>query len=150
MKLLRMLTIWDQAAKGFDSNQLKNGKGVSTVRERKGVYGDLITVITEQLTIDDVNTRFVEIKRMGNLRCRSLKLFFHGKIPGELLSEKGLKQKGPIWALPHNRINMCAVPYGKDEWCFLIEKRTGHGVPLYATSFIPYVEHQLQLEVDVS
>ncbi|WP_231734936.1 hypothetical protein [Bacillus sp. FJAT-29937] len=145
-----MLTIWDQAAKSFDITLLKTGKGVSTARESRGGFGNIITVITQHLSIDDVQTRFVEIKRAGNLRCRSLKLFFDGKIPESVLLEKGLKQKGPTFQLPHEGIYMCAVPFGPNEWCFMIEKRTGHGVPLRALSFIPLMDHQLQLEVDVS
>ncbi|MED3554099.1 hypothetical protein [Cytobacillus praedii] len=150
MQLLRMLTIWDQAAKDFDINLLITGKGVSTVRETHGGFGNIITVNTHNLSIDEVNTRFVEIKRAGNLRCRSLKLFFVGKIPNDILMEKGLKQKGPTFMLPHDGINICAVPFGSHEWCFMIEKRTGHGVPLRALSFIPFMDHQLKLEVDIS
>lgn len=150
MELLRMISIWDSAAKNMDCTILISGRGVSTVRETNGVYGNIITVNTKKISIDDVATRFVEIKRAGNLRCRSLKLFFNGKIPGHLLVDKGLLQKGSTFSLPHKDINICAVPFGPEEWCFMIEKRNGHGVPLKALNFIPYMEHQLKLEVDVS
>ncbi|EWG09350.1 hypothetical protein [Cytobacillus firmus] len=149
MDLLRMMTVWDSAASDLDTNSVVTGKGVSSVRVSEGAFGRIITVLTTQLTLDEVSSQFVQIKRAGCIRCRSLKLFFNGKIPEKLLLEKGLHKKGPLWKLPHNEISILAVPFGANEWCFMIEKRTGHGVPTHALSYLPYYDYQLQLEVEI-
>ncbi len=142
-----MTTIWDTPKLDFESTCLKEGIGVSTVRVCLGKFGQIITVTTEQLALDEVITRFIEIKRAGNLRCRSLKLFFYGKIPTEIMREKGLLNKGVLWKLPHTGISIFAVPFGPKEWCFMIEKRNGQGVQTHLLSFLPYMEHQLKWEV---
>lgn len=143
-----MMTVWKSAAKEIDTEIITTIAGNPSIRERKGVYGDLITIIFENLTIDTVQTKFIQIKRTGLLQqCRSLKLFFKGQVPD--LSHRNMKQKGPIWYLEEESVSICAVPFGPNEWCFMIEKRSGHGIPVHALSFIPLMEHQLKLEVDV-
>lgn len=145
MELLRLLTIWDIGEKEVDLKRITNGKGTSTIRLHTGVYGTILTVITESLQLHDVATRFSELKRAtNNSRCRSLKVFISGSIPD--LSDKGMIQNGPTWYSPHKEIAIGAVPYGKYEWCFLIEKRSGRGVPIQALQYIPLADYQLRME----
>ena len=125
--------------------RITNGKGTSTIRLHSGVYGTILTVITESLQLHDVATRFSELKRAtNNCRCRSLKVFISGTIPD--LTDKGLIQNGLTWYSPHMEIAIGAVPYGKYEWCFLIEKRSGSGVPFQALQYIPLADYQLCIE----
>jgi hypothetical protein len=146
-----MMTVWDSATSQLDANRFKQIEGVSSVRVSQDGYGRILTILAEPLTLDDVTTRFVQLKQAGNLRCRSLKLFFSGKMEESILLDKGLTKKGPLWMLPHNGISILAVPFGPSEWCFMIEKRTGHGVPIHALSFLPHHEHQMKWkEVEVS
>jgi len=146
MELNRMLTIWDVGTRTVDVETVLKGVGKSSIRLREGVYGTLLTVVTERLQLHEVPIRFNELKRATqNSMCRSLKVFLAGSVPD--LSEKGLVQDGSTWYLPHKDIGIGAVPYGKDEWCFLIEKRKGSGVTDRALQYLPQLEYQLKLEV---
>lgn len=145
MEMLRLITIWDIGEKKLDMEAIKKGKGSSTLRLHAGVYGSILTVITEGVYLHNVPTRFSELKRAtDNCRCRSLKVFLSGSVPD--LSEKGMLQQGTTWYKPHKSIAIGAVPYGKDEWCFLIEKRSGNGVPFHALQSIPLIDYQLRME----
>lgn len=137
--IVKMMSVWDSDHIPILEDLKDNFRVVS------GVYGNLTTVLSE-LPLDGIKTKYTQIKRRG-LRCRSVKLFFDGdSIPD--LSEKGLKKYGVTWRLEHpKKINIAAVPYGKSQWCFMIEKRTGQGVPLHALDFVPKLDHQLEWRV---
>jgi hypothetical protein len=137
MSFLRMFSVWECAAKSSHNFEHLEDQ----VRVVDSNFSNIYMVHSNHIRLDDVKSKYTALKRMG-LRCRSIKFFFNGAIPD--LTEKGLIHKGITWHYPHDQIGIGAVPYGENEWCFMIEKRNGAGVPLHALNFVPRIEHQIE------
>ncbi|MEX3625041.1 hypothetical protein [Viridibacillus arvi] len=89
-----------------------------------------------------VKTNYSLFKRKG-LICHSIKLFFSGTLPD--LSSSDFVREHEWYVFPHSEIAIFALPYGKDEWCFQIEKRNGFGVPIHALDVLPFNPQSEQL-----
>ncbi len=96
-------------------------------------------------SFDGIKPLYAQFHMLG-LICRSIKLFTRGKLPK--LEDCGFTHNGIFYVFAKSDIPIQAVPYGPDEWCMLIERRTGNGVPLRMLSSIPYfqaIPQQLEL-----
>ncbi|MCM3358070.1 hypothetical protein [Psychrobacillus sp. MER TA 171] len=48
---------------------------------------------------------------------------------------------------PHDDIDIAAVPYEKNERCYMIEKRNGHGAPLQVFDVLPLFPSPTQISL---
>lgn len=127
---MRMQTVW-RTSKTAIFNDLPDFS-----RMQESAHWRIITCEAE-IEAHEVKHRFTQIKRRG-FNCRSIKLFLSGKVPD--LRERGFRKEGNCYIYQHEQIEIAALPYGKQEWCLMIEKRSGHGVPMHALDFIPLFE----------
>ncbi|MBO0588198.1 MULTISPECIES: hypothetical protein [unclassified Sporosarcina] len=100
-----------------------------------------LLVCESDVEFSEIKHLYTQIKRNG-FTCRSIKLFFAGSLPD--LSSYGYIREGEWYVYPHKQIEIAGIPYGKNEWCLLIEKRTGHGVPMHVLDFVPVYQEDYQ------
>lgn len=110
------------------------------LRAQDSPYGRLL-VCESDIEVTGLKHLYTQIKRK-DFTCRSIKLFFSGLLPN--LTNQGYDREGDWYVFPHKQIDIAAIPYGKDEWCLLIEKRTGHGVPMHVLDHVPIYHENYQ------
>lgn len=135
---MRMQSVWRSTKTALFK---ENEPGFLRVQE--SAHWRLITYEMDVLP-SELKTVFTQIKRKG-YTCRSIKLFFEGTLPD--LTSFGYQSEDCWYVFPHLQIDISAVPYGKHEWCLLIEKRTGHGVPMHVLDHIPIYQEDHQTTI---
>lgn len=100
-----------------------------------------LIVCESDMRVSDLKHLYTQIKRKG-FTCVSIKLFFDGPLPN--LSSQGYIREGDWYVYPDEQIDIAGIPYGKKEWCLLIEKRSGHGVPMHIFDHIPIYHEDYQ------
>ncbi|PIJ98047.1 hypothetical protein [Lysinibacillus sphaericus] len=117
-----------------------------TIRVSEGTHCTLFYFEGECVNLNDVRKIFTYLQR-NNLFCRSIKLFETGSIPR--MEKYGFTHNGMFYILPLHDISLLAIPYGNQEWCLQLDKRSGSGIDLEMLQAFPYFQEtfrQLSLE----
>lgn len=117
-----------------------------SIRTSHGNHCTLYYFEGECVDMDEVRKIFSFFQR-NNLFCRSIKLFESGSIPK--MERYGFLHNGMFYNLPLQDFSLLAIPYGKDEWCLQLDKRTGSGINIQVLQAFPHFQEtfkQLSLE----
>jgi len=117
-----------------------------TIRVSEGTHCTLFYFEGECVNLNDVRKIFTYFQR-NKLFCRSIKLFETGSIPR--MEKYGFTHNGMFYILPLHDISLLAIPYGNQEWCLQLDKRSGSGIDLEMLQAFPYFQEtfrQLSLE----
>ena len=136
---MKMQSVWQVSKTAIFKEELIPG----LLRINESPHFKLV-VCEQSITNKEVKDVYVRIKRKG-FNCRSIKIFVEGKLPD--LTPYGFIKEQEWYVYPHDGIDIAAVPYGKNEWCYLIEKRNGHGVPLQVFDVLPLFPSPSQISL---
>lgn len=134
---MRIQTVWQVSKTAIFKEESIPG----LLRINESPHFNLI-VCEQPISLTELKDVYVRIKRKG-FKCRSIKIFVEGKLPD--LTPFHFQKEQQWYVYPHERIDICALPYGKSEWCYLIEKRNGHGVPLQVFDVLPLFHSDTQI-----
>lgn len=136
---MKIQTVW-QVSKTvlFKENAIPGFSRITDTLRYKLVMCEQDILATE---LKDI---YVRIKRNG-FNCRSIKIFEDGELPD--LSAFGFIKEQQWYVYPHERIDIAAVPFGKKQWCYLIEKRSGHGIPIQVFDVLPLFRDTTQISL---
>jgi len=132
---MRMQTVWRVSKTAIFKDDIPG-----FLRERESPMSRIVTCEME-MPMSHIKHGYHLIKRRG-FTCLSIKLFFEGKLPD--LLPYGFVKEGSYYVYPVKQLDVSAIPYGKNEWCYLIEKRSGHGVPMHAFDELPFIQEEYQ------
>ncbi|HCG4536026.1 TPA: hypothetical protein NJY08_004876 [Salmonella enterica subsp. enterica serovar Typhi str. AG3] len=136
---MRIQMVWytDRQIKSMNFQEIENG----TIRISNGPKITMVYYEGECTGLDEVRNVFALLQTKG-LRCRSLKIFEQGKLPR--LEQHGFTHNSLFYVNASADIPITAVPYGDNEWCMIIERRTGAGIHMRMLHFIPYFAETYQ------
>lgn len=140
---MRIHMVWHTQRKSLDMSSINNG----SIRISEGHHLTLIHYVGECHDLNNVRDLFIQFQSKGLLVCRSIKLFEAGALPR--MEEYGFTHNGTFYTNHMHDLAFLAVPYGKDEWCLQLDKRTGSGIHLRMLQLFPYFQEtykQLSLE----
>lgn len=142
--LTRMETVWDRLPQGLNRNPFQKGK--SQIREVIRPFAHLLFHSIEEVSLEQAKDLYQTLLLESRAKCRSVKLYFEGDIPEKELIHMGYIHS-TFYRYPHPDFFVAAMPYGKTEWCLMLEKRNGGHVPVLAFDLAPYSPYQLNWEV---
>lgn len=136
---MKMQSVWQVSKTAIFKEEMIPG----LLRINESPHFNLV-VCEQSIAITEIKDVYVRIKRKGFI-CRSIKIFSEGKLPN--LSSYDFVKEQQWYVYPHEEIDIAAVPYGKNEWCYLIEKRNGQGIPLQVFDVLPLFPSPAQISL---
>lgn len=140
--MMRVDMVWSGNSPSREINKIHSG----SVRISPGNHFTLYYFEGECADMDEVRRIFTFFQR-NKLFCRSIKLFETGSIPK--MEKYGFAHNGMFYILPLQDISLLAIPYGNNEWCLQLDKRTGSGIVLRMLQAFPHFQETFkQLSLD--
>lgn len=143
---MRVNMVWSGVNQHWLSWEINSNIHWGSVRVSEGNHCTLLYFEGECKGMGDVNEIFTYFQRY-KLFCRSVKLFEIGSLPK--MEKYGFTHNGMFYILPFQDISLLAIPYGRNEWCLQLDKRTGSGIDLQMLQTFPHFQKTFkQLSLD--
>lgn len=94
-----------------------------------------------------LKTFFTNMRRLG-IYCQTIKLFFDGPLPDLGFTDFVKEATWYYYPHPEPDVAIFALPYGDDQWCYQLDRRTGFGVMMDMFDILPFYPQTKQLTME--